>query len=152
MSLRPKYENPLDDLSQRLRLAPAITPELISAVIAQACVRFAAQGAAAKAKVNRLIEAGAHTDAALALIEFELPQWKLRRLLFEDGEWHCALSKQPQLAIGLDELAEAGHEVLALAILSALIEARRSTSASASTAVPQVWSVPSQVMCCDNFA
>ena len=78
-----------------------------------------------KLRVNRLIEAGAWTDATLALVELELPQWKLRGIVYEDGEWHCCLSRQPQLPLGLDEVAEASHEILPLAILIAFLQARR---------------------------
>jgi hypothetical protein len=52
-----------------------------------------------------------------------LPQWKLRRLICEDGKWHCSFSKQLGVPAGLDEVAEADHESLPLAILSALVEA-----------------------------
>src|SRR5262249_969703 len=64
-------------------------------------------------------------DAALALLELELPQWKLRRLIYEDGEWHCSLSKHIELPVELDDAAEANHDSLPLSILSALVEARR---------------------------
>ena len=36
-------------------------------------------------RIASLIKAGAWTEAAFALIEFELPAWKLRRLVYEDG-------------------------------------------------------------------
>jgi hypothetical protein len=154
MLLNRKYHAPVDGLNEQLKMAPAITRDLISAVIGQACVRFNAIGGDAKAKINRLIEVGAWTDAMLALIALELPEWKLRRLLFEDGEWHCALSRQPLLAFGLDELAESHHEVLPLAILMALLEARRATGKRPSTvsAVPQVQPGPSYAVCRDNFS
>ena len=32
----------------------------------------------------------ADRHAALALVELELPAWKLRRLIYEDGEWLCS--------------------------------------------------------------
>jgi hypothetical protein len=151
MLFDPKHDEHLGRLEQRLRRAQAITLELLSEVIAEGCVRFAAHGAAAKAGVNRLIESGAWTDATLALVELELPQWKLRRLVYEDGEWLCSLSRQPRLPLGLDELAEAGHEILPLAILIALLQARRAAAVSA-TAVPQVRPVSGHAVCCDNFA
>ena len=59
-----------------------------------ACLRFQAHHPSAKARIIRLVESGAFADATLALIELELPQWKLRRLICDDGEWHCAFSKQ----------------------------------------------------------
>jgi hypothetical protein len=156
MLFDPKHEKHLGRLEEQLRRAQAITPELMSEVIGEASMRFAAHEAATRAKVNRLIESGAWTDATLALVELELPQWKLRRLVYEDGEWFCSLSKEPRLPLDLDELAEAGHENLPLAILIALLEARRAPAVSAArtTAVPQVRSAPRPglAVCCDNFS
>ena len=78
--------------------------------------------------VDRLIGSQAWTEAALALVEHELPLWKLRRLVFEEGVWLCTLSKQRNLPIWLSDDAEASHESLPLAILAAFIEARRHPS------------------------
>ncbi len=117
-------------------------------------MRLGALGSATKARVDRLIETSAWTDATLTLVELELPQWKLRRLVYEDGEWLCSLSKQPRLPLGLDEAEEASHEILPLAILIAFLQARRAAAASATvvTTVPQVRSASSDTVCCDNFA
>jgi len=144
----------LDRLETNLRAAQAITAKLMSDVMTQACVRFAARSRAAQARVNQLVDAGAWTDASLALLALELPQWKVRRLVQEDGEWLCTLSKQPQLPLGLDEVAEATHEVLPLAILSALLHARCATypAAASSTAVPVVRPSAGYAVSCDNFA
>jgi hypothetical protein len=154
MLFDPKTEQYLGRLEARLRLAQAPTVELISDVIAEACVCFAARGGAAKLRIHRLIESGAWTDAALALLELELPQWKLRRIVYEDREWHCALSRHPQLPLELDEVVEASHEILPLALLIALLQASRDVAASAArgTAVPRVYPTPGYAICCDNFA
>jgi len=144
----------LDRLETSLRGAQAITAKLMSDVMTKACVRFAAHNRAAQARVNQLVDAGAWTDVSLTLLALELPQWKVRRLVQEDGEWLCTLSKQPQLPLGLDEVAEATHEVLPLAILSALLQARCVTSpdAASSTAVPVVRPSAGYAVSCDNFA
>jgi hypothetical protein len=72
----PKREERLGRLEQKLQRAQTVTPKLMSDVIAQACVRFATHGGpATTARVDRLIESGAWTDAALALVELELRQW-----------------------------------------------------------------------------
>jgi hypothetical protein len=77
-------------------------------------------------RIERLIESGAWTDAALALLELELPQWQLRRLAYDEGEWHCALSRQRELPEWLDDRSvESHHADLSLAILSAFVDARR---------------------------
>ena len=154
MLLALKHGERLGGLEQQLRCADAFTPDLLSDVIAQACTRFAAHGATAKAKIDRLLESGAWTDATLALLELELPHWKVRRLIYEDGEWLCSLSSQPRHPVDLYDVPESSHESLPLAILSAFLAARRATAASAarSTAVPQVPPVEGRAVCCDNFA
>ena len=82
MLSKPKHEDRLDRLTEQLRLAPALTPDLISNVIADACIRLPVLTRAGNAaRIDQLIEAGAWSDAALALIELELPAWKLRRLV-----------------------------------------------------------------------
>jgi hypothetical protein len=154
MLFNPKHEQHLGMLEAQLRRAQALTPELMSDVIVQACVRFVACETAAKARIDGLIKSGAWTDAALALVEFELPQWKLRRIAYEDDEWHCCLSRQPQLPLGLDDVAEARHEILPLALLISLVQARRAVAERPTgvTAVPQVGVVSGYAVCCDNFA
>src|SRR5712692_501697 len=141
MSFDPNHDQVLRELQEHLRHARTITPELLADVTARACLRFHAHHPTAKARVARLIEAGGLADATLALLELELPQWKLRRLIFEDGEWYCALSRRLGLPVELDDMAEARHESLPLAILSAFVEARhRSLNASEvrPNSVPQV--------------
>jgi hypothetical protein len=147
----PKHD--LNGLEASLRGVEAITPELMSDAT-HACARFAAVSRTAQAKVTRLIESSAWTDAALALLELELPHWKVRRLVQEDGEWLCTLSKQPQLPLGLDEVIEATHESLPLAILIALLQARRTASASPEdfTVVPRVRQSTGYATNCDSFA
>ena len=154
MLLDSKLEEHLGQLEEQLRCAQAVTADLMAQVIAQACTRFAACGPAAKTRVGRLIESGAWTDAALALVELELPKWKIRRLVHEDDEWYCSLSKHPWLPLGLDELAVANHESLSLAVLLAFLQARRAAAESAArpTAVPHVRSASGYVVCCDNFS
>ena len=153
----PKTADRLGLLADQIRSAQTATPDLVSHVIAGACVRLPALGRTEKvARLNRLIEAGAWTEVALALIELELPQWQLRRLVHDDGEWLCSLSKHPHLPAEFDDAADARHEDLALALLSALLEAKRQEAdarESRSSMVPQISPAPAgHVACCDNFA
>ncbi|HXO67330.1 MAG TPA: hypothetical protein VN838_00085, partial [Bradyrhizobium sp.] len=85
-----------DRLDARLRDAPAVTADLIADVIGKPSRRL-------PVRIERLIDSGAWTDAALALLELELPHWQLRRLAYDDGEWHCALSRQRELPEWLDD-------------------------------------------------
>jgi len=149
------HEEVVRALQEQLRCARTITPELMAEVIARACPRLRAQQRSAKARVIRLIESGAFADATLALLELELLQWQLRRLIYEDGEWHCSLSKHIGLPAELDDMAEASHENLPLAILSAVVEARRrslTASEGRPQSVPQVRPTRGYAVCCDNFA
>ena len=85
-----------------------------------------------------MIQSGAWTDAALSLIDLELPQWQVRRLAYDDGEWYCALSRQRELPDWLDQPIETHHADLALAILSAFVEAQRVSAPPSRTSVPTV--------------
>ena len=118
------------ELSDRLRDAHAVTAELMSELIGETCRRFPSVGQADKtARIERLIGSGAWTDAALALIELELPLWQVRRIAYDDGEWYCALSRERELPDWLDRSIEARHADLALAILSAFVDAERLSGA-----------------------
>ena len=155
MPFDANHDQRLEALQEQLRACPAITPELLRDVMARACPRLRAHPPPAKAKLDGLIAAGAWIDAVLALLKLELPQWMLRRLIYDDGEWHCSLSKHPALPVELDDSIEAVHEHPALALLSALVEARRISAAKADVrppSVPQGRATPGHIVCCDNFA
>ena len=104
-----------------------------------ACRRFPSLGQSGKtAKIERLIQSRAWTDAALALIDLELPQWQIRRIAYDEGEWHCALSRERELPDWLDQSIESHHADLPLAILSAFVDAQRISAPSSRTSVPVV--------------
>ncbi|HYI28327.1 MAG TPA: hypothetical protein VD863_10810 [Bradyrhizobium sp.] len=149
-----KYHEPVE-LHDRLRDAHAVTAALISDVIAETCRRLApmrqSQGTA---QIERLIGSGAWTDAALAMIDLELPQWRLRRIAYDEGEWHCALSQQRELPDWLDQTIEAHHADLPLAILSAFVDARLIPASLNRTSVPFTPREPNplyQPVLTDNF-
>jgi hypothetical protein len=124
MLFNPNPDDRLDRSEEQLRCADTVTSELMADVMAAARTRSGAMRAITNGKVDRFIEAGAWTDAALALLKLEFPQWKLRRLVNADGEWLCSLSQQPGLPVEYDEVAEGSHEILPLAILIALRQAQ----------------------------
>jgi hypothetical protein len=154
MSLLAEIQNPTE-VGDRLHSADAVTADIMSDVIGQTCRRFPSFEQNEKSfRLERLLESGAWTDAALGLIELELPQWQLRRIAYDEGEWHCALSRQRELPDWLDSAIEASHADLALAILTAFVEARRVSTSTSRTSVPTV-SRNRNSLCepvsCDNF-
>jgi hypothetical protein len=154
MPLLSEHHDPLE-LGDRLRDAHAVTSELISEVIGEACRRFPSVGQAGKtARIEQLIGSEAWTDAALALIDLELPTWQVRRIVYDEGEWYCALSRERELPDWLDSSIEARHTDLALAVLSAFVEAQRISAPSSRTSVPTVSRDSNPLyepVCCDNF-
>jgi hypothetical protein len=156
MLFQVTHEDRLGRLKEQLQHAPVVTSDLMRELIAETCVRLSVlRDAGKEPRVDRLIEAGAWTEAALAMVEIELPLWKVRRLVFEGGEWLCSLSRQPNLPIAYDEAAEARHHLLPLAILSAFLEARERIAAPRPIGlqtVPRVRSISGHVVCCDDFA
>ncbi len=138
-----------DGLVDRLHDAPAVIADPLLEVIGTASRRL-------PARIERLIESGAWTDAALALLELELPHWQLRRLAYDEGEWHCALSRQRGLPEWLDDQSIESHHVgLPLAILSAFVDARRKSAPASRTSVPAASRAANPLYepaNCDNFA
>ena len=144
------------ELDDRLRDAHAVTCELIAEVIGETCRRFPSAGQTEKTeRIERSIQARAWTDAALALIDLELPLWQVRRIAYDEGEWYCALSRERELPDWLDRSIESHHADLALAILSAFVDAQRIAAPRSTTSVPTVPRDANPLyepVCCDNFA
>jgi hypothetical protein len=136
MSVASEHYDPAT-LSYRLRDAHEVTASLIREVIDKACRRFPSIGQTAKtAQIERLIASEAWTDAARAMIDLELPPWQVRRILYDEGEWHCALSSERELPDWLDQSIEARHADLVLAILSAFVEAQGVAAPASGPSVP----------------
>jgi hypothetical protein len=141
-------------LEAELGGAEAVTPALMADALTLASAGRRAPGGVDKAnRVRALIDAQAWTDAALALLELELPQWKLRCIAYEDGEWHCSLGKHWPLPAWLDDVVDASHPMLSLALLAAFVKACAVTSDSSEAArtAPAVRSSPYGAICCDDF-
>ena len=155
MAFAADYTVLFDRLDEELRVAPQLDRSLFTKIIVGACRRMPVMSKSEEAaRIERLIESGAWTDAALAVIAFELPDWQLRRLEYDGGQWFCALSRGPNLPAMLDDTADANHELMPLAILRAFFQARRMTEIAprATSSVPQVLVATDSIVCCDNFA
>jgi hypothetical protein len=146
----------LATLAAQVRVAEEATPEMFSEIVGQTCQRRSAPNKATNTeRLHQLIDAGALTEAAFALITLELPQWKLRRITYDEGEWHCALSRQRELPEWLDQAIEATHRSLTLAVAGVYIETLRQIEASrepSRPSVPQVRADQCEPLCCENFA
>ena len=146
----------LGGLSEHLREASEVDARLMNEVIGTACRRYPSLGQSEKSmRVEQLMRSGAWTDAALALIDLELPFWQVRRLAYDDGEWYCALSRERELPEWLDQSIEARHADLALAILSAFVEAQRISEPESRTSVPTIKTTASdfyEPVAIDNYS
>jgi hypothetical protein len=155
MSLKAKHLASLEALDSALHYAQEPTVDLFAEIIGGACTRIPLLAKAeAFDRLMHLAKIGAWTEAAFALIALELPLWRVRRLVYEDGEWLCSLSHQPNLPIALDECVEATHEVLPIAMLCAFVEARRGglDVRELGSVVPRVQQRrPEHIMCCKNY-
>jgi hypothetical protein len=132
-------EHDLVGVGERLRAASEANESIMAEIIGAACRRYPSLGQGDKtARVEQLIRSGAWIDAALALIDLELPFWQIRRLAYDEGEWYCALSRERELPDWLDQSIETRHEDLSLAILAAFVEAQRMSLPESRTSVPTV--------------
>lgn len=153
MLLDQKNINRGDRWDERLAAARDITADLVLEIVERECTRLHGGGLTAMGRIRKLIDCDAWTDLALALVQLELPAWRLRRLVYDDGEWHCSISRHPEVPVEIDDCADARHAILPLAILSAFIQARRlSRSPCGITTAPRGKAASSEPMCCDNFA
>lgn len=142
-------------LSGLLHDSPAITAPLVRDVMTLVCRRHSHPGrASALARIERLIAEEAWAEVALALIDLELPQWQLRRIAYDGGAWHCALSRGREVPEWLDETVEASHPDLPGALLEAFLEGLRIVEPLGWPSVPAVPrdSAPYAILCCDNFS
>jgi hypothetical protein len=156
MLLYSQRSEQLATLAAQVSAASKATTQMFSEIVAATARQLLAPGEAANAvQLHDLIEAGALTQAALRLVELELPPWKLRRIAYDEGEWHCALSRQRELPEWLDQAVEARHSSLTLAILSAYIEAAGQIELSrepSRPSVPQTRAEQYQPLYCENLA
>ena len=145
----------LDRLADELMEAPALTPDLVTRIVRQACTRLSSLSRAGKTPhLAGLAAAEAWTDVALSLVDLELPMWRPRRLVYDNEEWLCSLSRHCHVPIELDETADGQHASLPLAILLAFVDAKRLLPIREFASVPsvrQVQTEPAHVICCDNF-
>jgi hypothetical protein len=143
----------LDRLDRQLESAHAVTVALFREVMEIASERLSILRRAGKtAHIERSLAAGACTEAALALLELEMPNWTIRRLVNEGGEWLCSLSRRPWVPTEFDDMVEARHAVLPLAVLRALLGARRVNGAEVISTPADVPLGATTRFCCDNFA
>jgi hypothetical protein len=150
----PTPTNEAVEINELIRDAPKATTTNFRKVIEAICRRFPSLGQSAKtARIERLIDAEALAEAALALIDLELPLWQVRRIAYDGGEWYCALSRDRELPDWLDQSVQGHHQDLALAILAALVEAQALTAPSSQPSVPTSRREANVVFAqmCDNF-
>jgi len=154
MAFAGDHEVLLERLDEELRACSALGQPLFAKIVAASCTRLPSPTRTGQAALAaQLIERGAWIDVAFALIELELPNWKIRRLVCEHGEWLCSLSRQSDVPPELDDAADGVHEILAVAVLRALVEARRRSliGIKPASVVPKIRDVAMYVPC-DNFA
>ena len=150
------HNEQLEGLENRIRGAEYVTAELLTSIVNGASRRLLMPSQTANsARLAKFVSDGAFTEAMLLLIELELPQLKLRRITYDEGEWHCALSRQRELPDWLDQAIEARHPDFTLAIAGAFIEALRTIEplrGASRSSVPAFRSERFETLSCENFS
>ncbi len=156
MPFRTPTHPSIGALRAKICCAQTVTAELASAALDLMAARSAAPGRTAQAqRVRSLIDGAAWTEAALAIADLDHSR-TVRRLIHEDGEWHCRIGSRWAVPYWLDDSVEFSHPMLPLAILGALIEAAQQVPATVRTptSVPrsqlgQAGSI--SAVSCDNY-
>jgi hypothetical protein len=153
MLFRPDRLERLAWIADQVRFSTRPSTNLVSAIASEVSRDDTDGSAPISANIARMITAGAWTDTALALIAGELPQWKLRRLAYDDGEWHCTLSPLREFPEWLDDGIETHNEDLALALFHGLVEAAQQQPVKTRPpTAPRIRIKQHNPICCDNFA
>ena len=143
-------------LGDRLSNAQGMTGPLMREIIDKACRRIPSLRQSERtARLIQLIDAEAWTDAALALMALELPLWHVRRIAYDEGEWHCALSRERELPDWLDTAVEGCHGDLAVALMSAFVEVQALAVETSRPSVPSVRPAADTLyepVACENFS
>ena len=154
-SFERKEREGRDRAGHALRAATRLTPALFSTVVTGACARVSVPMRASHTeRLAQLILSEAWIDAALFVVELELPQWHVRRLVLDGGEWICTLSRHPGLPIELDDAAEGRHAAVPIAILLSLVEAKclmAATESAGPRSLQREGPPAACACCCDNF-
>jgi hypothetical protein len=122
MHFNPFAGDKLVQLKRRLDAASEVTPALMREVIEAACGKLMDDRSGSAGAIWRFVRTEAYVDAALALIKTTLPDWSVRRICRDDGQWWCAMNASQPVYWDADEVDEA-HPVMALAILKAFVAA-----------------------------
>ena len=105
-------------------------------------------------RLAHLVMGEAWTDASLFLIELELPLWRVRRLIYDGGEWMCSLSRYPSAPVEIDAAADGRHATMPIAILLSFVEAQGIATVAEcarTLTMPRVEPTFLCPLCCDNF-
>jgi hypothetical protein len=149
-------EASLAALAHRVCTADAASSAILRNVASATCKRGQASRQSARlAQLQHFIDDGALIDASLAMIELELPAWSLRRIAYDDGKWHCGLSRHRELPHWLDDAVETSHASLPLALLGAYVEALQqfdSDRVALRPSVPLTQPGSHERLCCENFS
>jgi hypothetical protein len=141
--------------SDALSEAAPFDAKTFTAICLATCKRLPAMRRTAQARrLDCLVAAGAWTDAALALIAIELPSWQLRRLAYDEGEWHCTLSAQRNMPEWLDSAVETHDQDMATALLNAFrtVVSRPATPHLTPVPARAIHQNDSELMLCENYA
>jgi hypothetical protein len=127
----------LPAVRRQIDQASAVTPALIRAIMEATCGPATEDKTGRTTAIWRLARAEAYVDAALSLIGTVLPDWSVRRICYEDGQWWCAMNPRRPVYWDADEVDEA-HPVLALAVFKAFVTALHRVRSARQPREPQI--------------
>jgi hypothetical protein len=140
MWLRRNQERALRSLLSRIEAVSMPTADIVAELLEHACPRFQATPKPTTA-VSRLVEAEAWVDLGFWLIGWELPDWVIHHLSYDDRRWNCTICVRGLAITWIEDVADFQHDNPALAIFGALIQAqlRKIQGSAPSNVTPFRW-------------
>ena len=117
-----EFSRRYDELMHRLQKAEHPSKNLFDDVISIYPRVISLIRAGRAKRLQELMQAGAWLETALELLRLARSAWSLRRLIRDDEDWVCSLSRSTFVPIEIDDMAEYRHADPAVAVLGALLQ------------------------------
>ena len=120
MSLFTSTGDKIEMLRRRIERTPRPTHQLMCEIIETVCPQHLSDRGDRSVQMRRWLDADSFVQIAFALVEWELPDWLVRRVAQENRVWWCAIAHRHMIDWGGEEEDES-HEDMTLAVLKSFL-------------------------------
>lgn len=135
MSFFTSTTDKIEMLLRRIEHTPRPTHQLICEIIETVCPHHLCDRGDRSVQMRRWLDADSFVQIAFALVDWELPDWLVRRVAQENRVWWCAIAHRHMIDWGGEEEDEC-HEDMTLAVLKSFLTVLCHLPGEHETAIP----------------